>query len=208
MSDVLELFGEAALHERGPQWDTVLGRQWRPFLDRKCIKVRKSEPEISIGTCSVLYGRAKRPIVICPYRLLERGQIFTDCLHPLSMHEPGNEIHTVPEVSVPGGSVDYFLVSVRDRKVRILSASNCRRWLEHGFEGYRNLSGPPGECKRRTGTGRSAARSEDLQANPVYVGQQVASSGYPTGLRHFSRPFRLTGKSGRGWRYLKDGGYR
>ena len=118
MSDVLELFGEAALHERGPQWDTVLGRQWCPFLDRKCIKVRKSEPEISIGTCSVLYGRAKRPIVICPYRLLERGQIFTDCLHLLSMHEPGNEIHTVPEVSVPGGSVDYFLVSVRDGKVK------------------------------------------------------------------------------------------
>ena len=118
MSDVLELFGEAALDERGPQWDTVLGRQWCPFLDRKCIKVRKSEPEISIGTCSVLYGRAKRPIVICPYRLLERGQIFTDCLHLLSMHEPGNEIHTVPEVSVPGGSVDYFLVSVRDGKVK------------------------------------------------------------------------------------------
>ncbi len=118
MSDVLELFGEATLDERGPQWDTVLGRQWCPFLDRKCIKVRKSEPEVSIGTCSVLYGRAKRPIVICPYRLLERGQIFTDCLHLLSMHEPGNEIHTVPEVSVPSGSVDYFLVSVRDGKVK------------------------------------------------------------------------------------------
>ena len=43
MSDVLELFGEAALDERGPQWDTVLGRQWCPFLDRKCIKVKKSE---------------------------------------------------------------------------------------------------------------------------------------------------------------------
>ena len=34
------------------------------------------------------------------------------------MHEPGNELHTVPEVSVPGGSVDYFLASVRDGKVK------------------------------------------------------------------------------------------
>ena len=82
------------------------------------MKVRKSQPEISIGTCSVLYGGAKRPMIICPFRLLERRQIFTDCLHLLSTHEPGNELHVVPEVSVPGGSVDYFLVSVRDGKVK------------------------------------------------------------------------------------------
>ena len=71
-----------------------------------------------IGTCSVLYGKAKRPIVICPFRLLERRQIFTDALHLLSTHEPGNELHIVSEVSVPGGSVDYFLVSARDQKVK------------------------------------------------------------------------------------------
>lgn len=118
MSDVIELFGEPTLSETNPQWDAVVDRQWCPYLDRKCIKVRKSQPEISIGTCSVLYGRAKRPIVICPFRLLERGQIFTDCLHLLSLHEPGNELHVVSEVSVPGGSVDYFLVSVSDGKVR------------------------------------------------------------------------------------------
>ena len=118
MSDVIELFGETTLDKQRPEWDVVVDRQWCPFLDRKCMKVRKSQPEISIGTCSVLYGRAKRPMIICPFRLLERGQIFTDCLHLLSTHEPGNELHVVPEVSVPGGSVDYFLVSVRDGKVK------------------------------------------------------------------------------------------
>ena len=40
-----------------------------------------------------------------------------DCLHLLSGHEPGNELHVVPEVSIPGGSVDYFLSSVHDNKV-------------------------------------------------------------------------------------------
>lgn len=118
MSEVIEFFGKTALDEQGPAWDAIVDRQWCPFLDRKCIKVRKSQPEISIGTCSVLYGRAKRPMIICPFRLLERGQIFTDCLHLLSVHEPGNELHVIPEVSVPGGSVDYFLASVRDGKIK------------------------------------------------------------------------------------------
>lgn len=62
--------------------------------------------------------QGRRPIIICPFRLLERRQIFTDCLHLLTVHEPGNELHIVPEVSIPGGSVDYFLVSATDGKVK------------------------------------------------------------------------------------------
>ena len=118
MSDVIELFGEATLDNQGTKWDAVVDHQWCPFLDRRCIKVRKSQPEISIGTCSVFYGKAKWPLVICPFRLLERRQIFVDCLHLLTTHDPGNELHIVPEVWVPGGSVDYFLVSVLDGKVK------------------------------------------------------------------------------------------
>ena len=35
------------------------------------------------------------------------------------MHQPGNELHLIPEVTIPGGSVDYFLVSTdSNRKVR------------------------------------------------------------------------------------------
>lgn len=44
--------------------------------------------------------------------------MFTDCLHLLTQHEPGNELHIVPEMSIPGGSVDYFLVSVKRGKVK------------------------------------------------------------------------------------------
>lgn len=54
--------------------------------------------------------------MICPFRLLERRQIFTDCLHLLALHQPGNELHVVPELTVPGGSIDYCLVSVRNGK--------------------------------------------------------------------------------------------
>lgn len=55
-------------------------------------------------------------MMICPHRLLERKQVFIDCLHLLS-HEPGIELHVVPEVSVPGGSVGYFLTAVDDGKI-------------------------------------------------------------------------------------------
>ncbi|MBP2844434.1 hypothetical protein J8655_02820, partial [Dickeya oryzae] len=63
-------------------------------------------------------GGDPQPVMICPARLLERGQIFADCLHLLTNHEPGNELHVVPEVRIPGGSVDFFLVSVRNNRVR------------------------------------------------------------------------------------------
>ena len=56
--------------------------------------------------------------MICPFRLLERSQIFTDCVHLLRLHEPGNELRIVAELAVPGGSIDYCLVSVRDGKPR------------------------------------------------------------------------------------------
>lgn len=117
MSNVAELFGHSST-EPDQNWETIILEQRCPFLGRRCYKVRKSEPDISIGTCTVLYGNAGEPVIICPARLIERRQIFVDCLHLLTTHEPGNELHIVSEVSIPGGSVDYFLVSARDGRVR------------------------------------------------------------------------------------------
>lgn len=117
MSKVVELFGYSS-GEPSQNWETIVEQQQCPFLGKRCYKVRKSDPGTSIGTCAVLYGRTAEPIIICPTRLIERRQIFIDCLHLLTMHEPGNELHIVSEVSIPGGSVDYFLVSARDGRVR------------------------------------------------------------------------------------------
>lgn len=116
MTKIIDLFGHDTTVTKQPDWQTVVTGQHCPFVDRRCYKVRKSQPEISIGTCTVEYGN--EPIIICPLRLLERRQIFTDCLHLLTGHEPGNELHMVPELSVPGGSIDYVLASVRNGKVR------------------------------------------------------------------------------------------
>ena len=117
MNKVSEFFGHSTRKENN-DWTNIVTSQTCPFLGKRCYKVRKSSPEISIGTCTVSYGRPLNPVVICPTRLIEKRQIFTDCLHLLTYHQPGNELHILPEVAIPGGSVDYFLVSVRNGKVK------------------------------------------------------------------------------------------
>lgn len=117
MSTVVELFGHSADKKRR-DWAKVVREQQCIFLGKTCYKVRKSDPDTSIGSCTVLYGKDQEPIIICSTRLIDRRQIFTDCFHLLTTHEPGNELHIVPEVSVPGGSVDYFLVSAKKGKVK------------------------------------------------------------------------------------------
>lgn len=116
-SNILELFG-IPTDQDGLDWANIVVEQYCPYLKKRCVKTRKSQPEIAIGTCSVKYG-AKESVgmIICPHRLLERKQIFMDCIHLLTLHEPGNAIHRIAEVEVPGGSIDYVLVSVKNEKV-------------------------------------------------------------------------------------------
>jgi hypothetical protein len=118
MSKVIEIFGSNGYDLSKEKLKSLVKKQECPFLGKKCIKVRKSQPDISIGTCSVFYGIDKMPIIICPFRFLERRQIFIDSFHLMTLHEPGNELHIVPEVSIPGGSVDYFLVSVKGGNIK------------------------------------------------------------------------------------------
>ena len=117
-SKIAELFGIPIPPQASVKWLDVVTGQSCPYLNRKCLKNRKSQSDIAIGTCTVKYGKDVRCVVICPHRLLERKQVFTDCLHLLTLHEPGNELHLVPEISIPGGSIDYCLASLRKREGR------------------------------------------------------------------------------------------
>lgn len=118
MSKVKELFTYSTLN-KSINWQSVVKEQVCKYTGKKCYKVRKSEPNISIGTCTVAYGSLQKDVIICPSRLLERKQIFMDCMHLLTHHVPGNEIHIVPEVTIPGGHVDFVLVSTdKNRKVK------------------------------------------------------------------------------------------
>jgi hypothetical protein len=114
MSKIAELYGISTASD--VDWPSIIAAQECPFLRRKCLKIRKSAPEITIGSCTVAAGKHGAKVMICPFRFLERRQIFTDCTHLLTLHQPGNELHIVPELTVPGGSIDYCLVSVRSGK--------------------------------------------------------------------------------------------
>lgn len=116
MNTIVDFFGVDTNKDSNTDWKQLVVDQHCPFTEKKCYKIRKSQPDIAIGTCTVKYQES--PVIICPNRLLERNQIFIDCLHLLTGHEPGNELHKVSEIRVPGGNVDYFLVSVRNGKVR------------------------------------------------------------------------------------------
>lgn len=111
MSKISEFFG-LYCRDESLNFKCAMESQICPYTQKVCTKMRKSDPEIKIGTCSVRYQG--QDIIICPFRLLEHNQIFIDCLHLLTMHEPGNELYLVPEVQIPGGHVDYFLVSTKD----------------------------------------------------------------------------------------------
>ena len=114
---LIELFG-VPVTKGDADWTAIAAAQRCPYLGRKCLKIRKSQPDVAIGTCSVTHGlRERKPALICPHRMLSDGRIFIDCIHLLRLHEPGNELHKVPQVEIPGGSVDYFLASVRDDRV-------------------------------------------------------------------------------------------
>jgi hypothetical protein len=117
MSKITEFFTYSTLSE-DKDWAAILTEQKCTYIGRKCMKNRKSQADVAIGTCTVKYGKGNLDVIICPHRLLENRKIFLDCIHLLTLHEPGNELHIVSEVSIPGGSIDYFLISARDGKVK------------------------------------------------------------------------------------------
>lgn len=110
MSEISELFGYST--SLNGNWEEIVNSQRCPFVNKKCYKTRKSDSEISIGTCTVKYQ--EKDIMICPNRLLERNQIFLDCIDLMPAHITGNELHLLPEIKVTGGNVDYFLVSAKN----------------------------------------------------------------------------------------------
>jgi len=69
---VSELFGISTAKGNSKEWQEVIQSQQCPYLGRRCLKVRKSQPEISIGTCTVRHGKERASVIICPFRLLER----------------------------------------------------------------------------------------------------------------------------------------
>lgn len=111
----LEFYGFAIESKSVGEWHTILQEEKCPFLGKKCVKQRKSEPWQTIGACTL--GYRGKPLIVCPHRFLDRGTIFADVLHLLEAHESSHQVCVVPEVSMPGGSIDYFVVSMKGNQI-------------------------------------------------------------------------------------------
>jgi hypothetical protein len=105
----LEFYGKLVTQESKGDFASVMEAQACPFLAKRCVKQRKSDSGQTIGACTV--GFQGNPLIICPHRFIARNQIFLDCLPLLAHQEPGLEYFAVPEISMPGGNIDYFLVA-------------------------------------------------------------------------------------------------
>lgn len=99
MKRITEIFGEYTVRDIPYEYLQLLVKnQLCPYTNGLCTKMRKSIPDVRIGTCSVQYQN--EAIIICPFRMLENNQIFMDSLHLLTLHEPGNELYLIPEVKI------------------------------------------------------------------------------------------------------------
>lgn len=112
MSAITEFFGYYT-KDKTVNWKKVVADQHSRYTGKKSIKVRKSQPEIAIGTVVIRYGKNQDNLIIDPERFLENGQVFRDCIPLLTKHTKGNDLYLIPEVRIPGGNVDFFLASIR-----------------------------------------------------------------------------------------------
>lgn len=101
-----EFYGKLVSAGSAHDFIPVFQLQECPFIGKRCIKQRKSDPHQTIGACTVRYQI--EPLMICPLRFVQGNQIFRDCIQLL---KPDLQYFVVPEVAMPGGSIDYFLVA-------------------------------------------------------------------------------------------------
>jgi len=100
----LELYGA-----RTDRPSTVPDTDQCPFIDRKCVKQRKSDPSQTIGTCIV--GLDGKPQLICPMRMRATNQVFEDVI-PLLQGDVA-EILVIPEMQLKGfGNVDFVVAGI------------------------------------------------------------------------------------------------
>ena len=112
---IVELYGND--YRSAIDWSQHVEDAFCPYLQRTCVKTRKSRSDETIGTCTVFNGRDFTPAIICPHRFIDGHKVFVNCIHLLRLFEPGDDLRLFREVTIPGGGVDYVLAAVRRNKV-------------------------------------------------------------------------------------------
>ena len=76
MSKVNQMFGLYTNADEFPDLTRALQEQTCPYMNKRCYKTRKSDPNTAIGTCSLCFNNVEQPILICPEPLTQGGKAW------------------------------------------------------------------------------------------------------------------------------------
>jgi len=107
-----EFYGHYVSQETKDSFIQIFQEQQCPYLRRTCVKQRKSDSRQTIGACSV--GYKGTPLIVCPHRFIQRYQIFLDSVRLIT---PRLQYFIVPEITMPGGNIDYCVVGTRGDEI-------------------------------------------------------------------------------------------
>lgn len=117
----LEIFGHP-YNDKSEVADSDRKNQYCPFLNRECVKPRKSDPKTKVGVCSLGYNTQDGivPVIICPQRLLDIN-VYEGIRRNFYPDWPEENILWVKEVSMPkGGHIDYVAINY-DKEKKIIN---------------------------------------------------------------------------------------
>lgn len=114
MTEITEIFGDCIKSANVESLRLKCLSGICPFTFCKCSKKRKGSDE-KIGICSVSF--LNRSIIICPNRFLDNQIVFEDAKLLLKSSKTSPCFQIVPEVRIPGGNVDFFLISKDKEKI-------------------------------------------------------------------------------------------
>ena len=69
INDMVDLFDKAFGDDAVDWQSVVVANQKCSFADKKCTKTHKRNPDVSIDTCTMLYGRERNRVNPCLYVL-------------------------------------------------------------------------------------------------------------------------------------------
>lgn len=75
MNAIVEFFGYYT-KDKKVNWKKVVKDQVSRYTGKKSMKVRKSQPDVAIGTVVIKYGKDKRNLIIDPERFWRRNRCF------------------------------------------------------------------------------------------------------------------------------------
>jgi len=127
---MFELFGQDCRRQPLSVIQPFIDKQFCPFLQKECMKPRKSEPHIKIGVCSVETPEGQ--VAICEHRFTK------DLLDKVrNIYAPGWDAVCVDQVEAAVGRIDWTILNIETQEFICVEQQTCGTtgsywpWVEH-----------------------------------------------------------------------------